>query len=518
MTDLFERRPAEEPGLRFYAPGVPWPLPVPRETLPDLLDGAARRYGGRTALVAPGHRIGFRVLRRAAARLAPALTRLGLRRGDHLALLLPDCPEAVVLCHAAWRLGVTVVPGDIDAPGRSLARAAVAAVPEHRLSDVAVSGDRALLRAVVTVRGAPARGGAFSREGGREGARERLADPAAGERPAAAGPTVPAQRRGPRQQPQTAPARRGSVDVVAYRDLERRAGGPRPDPVRDWDWSGGPEPDDVALVVHRRDGTRVSLLHRNLVAAAHQIVAWHTGPVPRRPCLLSLVPMSDVRGIVLVTAALLAGVRTVLVPGGDPLGVLRAARRHPPTVLVAAPAGLRALLARPARERKGLGGVATVVTAPLDVGTRERLRAAVNARVVETYGPTAAAGVALANPLTADARPGTAGLTLPRTRARIAVEGFADVDVLPGHAGELQLRGPQIGDDHGRPSGGWLRTGRLAVRGPDGFVTLLGDGDGDPEGERERAREGEGERDGVGEAGGGHDGRGEGAERASPHA
>ncbi|MBM7090084.1 hypothetical protein JTP67_16405, partial [Streptomyces sp. S12] len=119
-------------------------------------------------------------------------------------------------------------------------------------------------------------------------------------RPAAAGPTVPAQRRGPRQQPQTAPARRGSVDVVAYRDLERRAGGPRPDPVRDWDWSGGPEPDDVALVVHRRDGTRVSLLHRNLVAAAHQIVAWHTGPVPRRPCLLSLVPMSDVRGIVLV--------------------------------------------------------------------------------------------------------------------------------------------------------------------------------------------------------------------------
>src|SRR5690606_10103465 len=123
-----------------------------------------------------------------------------------------------------------------------------------------------------------------------------------------------------------------------------------------------------------------------------------------------------------------------------------------------------------------------------------------------------------ANPLTADARPGTAGLTLPRTRARIAVEGFADVDVLPGHAGGLQLRGPQIGDDHGRPSGGWLRTGRPAVPGPGRGVTLLGDGAGDPEGERERAREGGGGRDGVGEAGGGHDGRGEGAERASPHA
>ena len=61
-----------------------------------------------------------------------------------------------------------------------------------------------------------------------------------------------------------------------------------------------------------------------------------------------------------------------------------------------------------------------------------------NARVVETYGPTAAAGVAPADPLTADARPGTAGLTLPRTRARIAVEGFADVDVLPGRPGTAQ--------------------------------------------------------------------------------
>lgn len=119
-----------------------------------------------------------------------------------------------------------------------------------------------------------------------------------------------------------------------------------------------------------------------------------------------------------------------------------------------------------------------VVTAPLDAATGERLRAALDGRVVEAYGPAAAAGVALANPPTADARPGTAGLTVPRTRARIAVEGFPDVDVLPGHAGELLLRGPQIGDHPGRTAGSWLRTGLLAVRGPDGFVTLLRDGDG----------------------------------------
>ena len=78
-------------------------------------------------------------------------------------------------------------------------------------------------------------------------------------------------------------------------------------------------------------------------------------------------PNASRRGIALVTAALLAGVRTVLVPGGDPLGVLRAARRHPPTVLVAAPAGLRALLARPATI-----GLVAVVIGPVRPPARSR--------------------------------------------------------------------------------------------------------------------------------------------------
>ncbi|MXQ56779.1 AMP-binding protein [Streptomyces sp. XHT-2] len=487
MTDLFERRPPEEPGLDFYASGVPWHLPVPRDTLPDLLDAAAHRYGARTALASRGNRTGFRALRRAAARIAPALSRLGLRRSDHLALLLPDCPEAVVLCHAAWRLGAVVVPGRPSDSRQVLARAVVAAVPRERLGEIAASGDHGFLRAVVTVETEPPR----TR---RRDARPRTADvpreePSAGPagtvaalRPAPHARHIPAQRSGSggpygaTAAPDARPAR-GPVDVVAYRDLERRPPD-RPGALLDWDWSGGADPDDVAVLVHRRDGTRVLLRHRNLVAAAHQVVAWQAAPAPRRPRLLSLVPLSDTRGIVLVTAALLAGARTVLVPGGGPFAVLKAARRHAPTVLVASPADLRRLLERPAHEREALATVRTVVTAPLDAATGERLRAALDARVVEAYGPAAAAGVALANPPTADARPGTAGLTVPRTRARIAVEGFPDVDVLPGHAGELLLRGPQIGDLPGRPAGGWLRTGLLAVRGPDGFVTLLRGGGG----------------------------------------
>lgn len=498
MTDRFERRTTEEPGLRFYASGVPRHLPVPQGALPDLLDAAAHRYGGRTALSVQGYRIGFRALRRTVARVARALGRLGLRCGDHVALLLPDCPEAVVLCHAVWRLGAVVVPGDIRDHRRALTHAVAAAVPEDWAPEIAACGDLALLRAVVTVEAMPARQGGGARTRARKDAQSRAADPVRGERPPGPDRTAPMPRpapvsrntpgRRPRPGPpdassgtQDAQPRRGPVNIVAYQDLDRRPSG-RAESLRDLGRSGGPEPEDVAVFVPRRDGTSVSLRHRNVMMAAHQIVAWHTAPVPRRPRLLSMVPSSGTRGIAVGTAALLAGVRTVLVPDGDPYSALRLARRHAPTVLVAAPADLCRLLERPAHEREALATVRTVVTAPLDVSTGERVRAALDARVVETYGPEAAAGVALANPVTADARPGTAGLALPGTRARIAVEGFPDVDVLPGHAGELLLRGPQIGDHQGRSAGGWLRTGRLAVRGPDGFVTLIGDADGDGDG------------------------------------
>ncbi|MEU3557973.1 AMP-binding protein [Streptomyces fragilis] len=522
MTDLFERRPDDEPGLRHYASGLSWNLPEATGVLSGLLDGSARRHGRRTALSAPGSRTSFRELRRTVVRMAAALTRLGLRRGDHLALLLPDCPEAVVLCHAAWRIGAIVVPGEVEDHRRALTRAVVAVLPAERLADVASGrGDsgRDLLRAVVTVEVASARRGdarrgdarrgdarrgdvrqGDARQGtGGEGAGARAARPGTGggrgtasalhvrrpPDPAAAAPGRAAGRsrpgasygafgaHGPRP-----PEDRATV--VAYRDLDRGTGG-RDDAATAW-WDGGPEPEDIAVAVPRRDGTSVFLRHRNVLAAAHQIVAWQTAPASRRSRLLSTVPLSTARGIVVCTAALLAGIPNVLVPERHAFGVLRAARRHAPTVLMASPEDLRRLLERPAHEHEVLASVRTIVTAPLDALLGRRVRAALDARVVEAYGPDAAAGVALANPLTANARPGTAGLALPGTRARIAVEGFPEVDVLPGHAGELLLRGPQFGDLgglRGRPPGGrWLRTGRLAVRGPDGFVTLLGDGDG----------------------------------------
>ncbi|WP_306319723.1 MULTISPECIES: AMP-binding protein [unclassified Streptomyces] len=412
MTDLFTGGRREAPPLS------------PALALPALLDDAARRHGARTALIGPGRRrTGFRALRRSAVRVAAGLARLGVRPGERVALLLPDCRESVVVCHAVWRLGAVVVPLD---PARRWAdtSAVVVVAPRGAATEVSRAWRGAALRAVVAVDG--------------DAAQEVVQGDAREDAPGV---------------------------CVGYGDLDtRHASAPLP---------AGPAPGDLAVVLHPRDGTPVGLRHRNLVAAARQLAAWHGESGGR---VMSLVPVHRAQGLVLtVLAPLLTGSRTVLAPRDPaPLAVLRAARRRAPTLLAAPPAALRGLLDRPAHEREALATVRTILTAPLDPGTGDRARAALDARVVEAYGPEAAAGVALANPPSADARPGTVGLPLPGTEVRIAVEGVPEVDVLPGHAGELLLRGPQLGHTTGLLVGGWLRTGRLAVRGPDGYVTLLG--------------------------------------------
>src|ERR1700733_8766306 len=74
------------------------------------LGRASRYYPERTALVLGGTRVTFRDLHDRVARIAAALSRLGLGAGDRLAVLLPNGPEYIELVYACGWLGVIVVP------------------------------------------------------------------------------------------------------------------------------------------------------------------------------------------------------------------------------------------------------------------------------------------------------------------------------------------------------------------------------------------------------------------------
>src|SRR5690348_15523181 len=80
------------PWLAHYAPGVPRAVAVPEQPLTWILDEAARRHGATTAIDYYGTKLSYVQLESLGDRFARALVRLGLQRGDRVAICLPNMP------------------------------------------------------------------------------------------------------------------------------------------------------------------------------------------------------------------------------------------------------------------------------------------------------------------------------------------------------------------------------------------------------------------------------------------
>ena len=100
---------ADRPWLAQYAPGVPHEIEVTDESLSDLLEASVARFADLDALDFYGATTTYRDLGDQVARMATVLLGLGVRRGDRVALVMPNCPQHVVAFYAALRLGAVVV-------------------------------------------------------------------------------------------------------------------------------------------------------------------------------------------------------------------------------------------------------------------------------------------------------------------------------------------------------------------------------------------------------------------------
>ncbi len=98
------------PWARFYQAGMLPSAEVPLKSVPDAFDGATERFGAKTALYFYGRAISYRELRGAVDRLACALSRLGLRKGERVALYLLNSPQFIIAYFAALKCGCSVTP------------------------------------------------------------------------------------------------------------------------------------------------------------------------------------------------------------------------------------------------------------------------------------------------------------------------------------------------------------------------------------------------------------------------
>ncbi len=97
--------------LEGYDEGVPTTLePYPDRTLLDYLSESARDWPDRAAVLFKGSTVDYRQLEEESDSVAAAFASMGVKRGDRVALCLPNCPQFMIAELAAWKIGAIVCP------------------------------------------------------------------------------------------------------------------------------------------------------------------------------------------------------------------------------------------------------------------------------------------------------------------------------------------------------------------------------------------------------------------------
>lgn len=452
----------DRPWLEHYAADVPAEIDEPAETLVDMIDDAVARFHGRTALEFFGAETSYRSLGEQIASAADGLRRLGVRAGDRVALVLPNCPQHVVAFYAVLRLGaIAVEHNPLYTPPELRHQfedhGAVVAIVWNSLADtVAEFPSDIRPRAIVSVdltRALPF------------GKRLALRLP------------IPAAMRS-RAALTSTPRARGLVEwkrLVSGRKLAKRH--PRP------------SLDDTAVLQYT-SGTTGSpkgavLSHRNLRANAMQSRAWVPGLRLGEEVFYGVLPLFHAYGLTLcLTTAMSVGARLVLFPKFDTKLVLDAARHSPPTFLPAVPPIYDALVTAAAKQPDALAHIRFAISGAmsLPVTTVDTWESVTGGLLVEGYGMTESSPISIGNPMGPTRRPGTVGVPFPSTEIRVVDPAEPANDRAKGETGELLVRGPQVFQGYWRrPAetadtllpGGWLRTGDIVHVSDDGFVTIV---------------------------------------------
>ena len=125
-----------KPWLAHYDRDVPHSLvPYPDLTLVDYLTKLARDHADKTALLFKGSDDVLWPARCREHALSPALWSLGVRKGDRVALLLPNCPQFLIAEFGAWKIGASSWPSIPPIPSASSSRCSTRCGPDDRHAD-----------------------------------------------------------------------------------------------------------------------------------------------------------------------------------------------------------------------------------------------------------------------------------------------------------------------------------------------------------------------------------------------
>ncbi len=463
----------DKPWLQHYDPGVPHSLaPYPRHPLHQYLADAAAADPGATAIITAAHlplvghvasRMSYGTLNDLADALAVALGDLGLKKGDRVALILPNCTQFVLAFYATLKAGGVVVAVNPTFPPAKMAEQIVDSGATFAITLTLFYENVKKIQAQTKVQQVIA-----------TGIKEYLP-------PSARALFTLAKEKKEGHRIAKRPEDHWLQDLLA------RYAGRRPDV----DVQG----DDTAIFQYTGGTTGIPKAamstHSALAANTVQCRAWLAREGVQES-FLAAIPLFHVFGMVAVMSfAVSLGAAMIMVPNPrDITDVVQKIDRYRPTLFMGVPALYNAINRHPGivAGKYDLSSIYACVSgsAPLPPATKRRFEELSGGVLLEGFGMSEAPTASHVNPVRGENRTGSIGLPLPDMEMRIVDldEGVADVPV--GEVGELIMRGPQLMRGYyGMPTETanalrpdadgklWLYTGDIARMDEDGYFYIV---------------------------------------------
>src|SRR3990170_7151545 len=436
-----------KPWFSSWSPDVPKSIEYPQIPLHAILTNTAKKHPEKAALAFFEREISYLELDSLSNQFAAALTALGVKKGDRVAIFLPNIPQFVIAYFGALKAGAVLTAISPLHKEREV---------EHQLNDSETETIIALDMLYPIVE--------------KVWRKTKLKNSIVTRLEEYASKTTNALSKVEQ-----------TSNVYSFRELLKEAAKPPKVTVN-------PE-EDLAVLQYTGGTTGTAkgamLTHVNLVSNAVAFAAWIKGAVAKET-FLTVLPLFHIYGMTTsMNVPISLAAKMVLLPRFDPIKALESIQRHRVTVFCGVPTMYSVLLANPDLSKFDLTSIRVCISgaSPLPPQVQKKFMETTGGFLAEGYGLTEASPVTHCNPVDKTMKTvkvGSIGLPLPDTDAMIFDIETGKKALGPGETGELAVKGPQIMKGYWRKPeetalvlrDGWLLTGDIARMDQDGYFYI----------------------------------------------
>jgi long-chain acyl-CoA synthetase len=443
--------------LRQYNPLVPHTIQYPDSCLPDLIERVVSEFPERHATEFYGAKLTYRQLWNQILKMATGLAGLGVKPQTRVAIMLPNCPQTIIAYYATlWLGGVAVMTNPMYVEREmehqwNDAGVEVLIVLDHLYPRVEKVLPKTGIRSVIVT-----------------SLREYL--------PFYLKWLYPLKAK-----------KQNLFMNVRYDDKVRNFTAliRQSQPVATGcSW----RPDDLALLQYTGGTTGVAkgvmLTHANILANVMQISAWFPELRRGQERLVAILPFFHVFGMtVTMNWALFTGSTIILVPKFQVDEFLKLLHKSKPTIFPGVPTIFVAIVNHPRITDYDLSSIRFCITgsAPMPVEILTQFEKMTGSVIVEGFGLSESSPVTHVNPIGGVRKPGSIGLPVSDTDARLVPLDLSEQEVPVGEEGELVVKGPQVMKGYWNMPDetnqvlrdGWLYTGDIAKMDEDGYFYIV---------------------------------------------